>query len=70
LTLRYFDGAPVIEKLERASRPGLRVYSGSGELPSVRGGLGVAVISTSRGVMTDREARAKGHGGEVICFVS
>ncbi len=70
LTLRYFDGAPVIEKLERASRPGLRVYSGSGELPSVRSGLGVAIVSTSRGVMTDREARAKGHGGEVICFVS
>ena len=70
LTLRYFDGTPVIEKLERASRPGLRVYSGSGELPSVQAGLGVAIISTSRGVMSDREARAKGHGGEVICFVS
>ncbi|HEY5622298.1 MAG TPA: 30S ribosomal protein S8, partial [Gammaproteobacteria bacterium] len=70
LTLRYFDGAPVIDKIERASRPGLRRYSPSDELPSVQGGLGVAIVSTSRGVMTDREARAQGHGGEILCYVS
>ena len=70
LTLRYYEGVPVIEKLERASRPGLRLYLGSGELPSIRSGLGVAIVSTSSGVMTDREARARGHGGEVLCYVS
>jgi len=70
LTLRYHEGVPVIERIERASRPGLRVYFGSSDLPSVQGGLGVAIISTSTGVMTDRAARAKGHGGEVLCFVS
>ncbi len=70
LTLRYHEGQPVIERIERASRPGLRVYSRSTDLPTVLGGLGVAIISTSNGVMSDREARAKGHGGEVLCFVS
>ena len=70
LTLRYYEGAPVIENLERASRPGLRLYLGSDEIPSVQGGLGVAIVSTSSGVMTGREARAKGHGGEVLCYVS
>jgi len=70
ITLKYHDGQPVIERLQRASRPGLRFYTGANELPKVQGGLGVAIISTSTGVMTDREARAKGHGGEVLCLVS
>jgi len=68
--LKYYQGKPVIEKIQRASRPGLRSYKAKDELPKVLGGLGVAIISTSRGVMTDREARALGQGGEVICFVS
>lgn len=70
LTLRYHEGQPVIERIERASRPGLRLYARANELPTVQGGLGVVIVSTSNGVMTDREARAQGHGGEVICFVS
>lgn len=69
LGLKYFDGRPVIEHLERISRPGLRVYRAANELPSVLGGLGVAIISTSRGLMTDRAARAQGVGGEVVCTV-
>ena len=68
--LKYHQGRPVIDRLERVSRPGLRVYKGKDELPSVLGGLGVAIVSTSQGVMTDRQARASGHGGEVICIVS
>jgi small subunit ribosomal protein S8 len=68
--LKYYQGRPVIDRLERVSRPGLRVYRGKDELPSVLGGLGVAIVSTSRGVMTDRQARAAGHGGEVICIVA
>lgn len=68
--LKYYQGRPVIDRLERISRPGLRVYKGKDELPSVLGGLGVAIVSTSQGVMTDRQARAAGHGGEVICVVS
>lgn len=68
--LKYFNGAPVIEKIQRASRPGLRVYRGKEELPKVLGGLGVAIVSTSAGVMSDRQAREKGIGGEVICVVS
>jgi small subunit ribosomal protein S8 len=68
--LKYFQGRPVIDRLERVSRPGLRVYRAKDELPKVLGGMGVAIISTSRGVMTDREARAAGHGGEVLCIVS
>ena len=69
IELKYFDGKPVIEEIARASRPGLRRYAGAGDLPKVRGGLGIAVISTSNGVMTDRAARAAGVGGEVLCTV-
>jgi small subunit ribosomal protein S8 len=68
--LKYYQGRPVIDRLVRVSRPGLRVYKGKDELPSILGGLGVAIVSTSKGVMTDRQARASGHGGEVICIVS
>jgi small subunit ribosomal protein S8 len=68
--LKYYQGRPVIDRLERVSRPGLRVYKGKDELPSVLGGLGIAIVSTSKGVMTDAQARAAGHGGEVICIVS
>jgi small subunit ribosomal protein S8 len=70
VTLKYYQGRPVIDRLERVSRPGLRVYKGKDELPSILGGLGVAIVSTSKGVMTDRQARAAGHGGEVLCIVS
>lgn len=70
VTLKYFEGAPVIERLERVSRPGLRVFRGRDELPRVDGGLGVAIMSTSKGVVSDRVAREAGNGGEVICFVS
>jgi len=68
--LKYFEGVPVIERIERASRPGLRIYRGKEELPKVLGGLGVAIISTSAGVISDREAKEKGIGGEVLCIVS
>jgi small subunit ribosomal protein S8 len=68
--LKYHRDTPVIESIERVSRPGLRIYRSKDELPRVQGGLGIAVISTSRGVMTDRRARAEGHGGEVLCVVS
>ena len=68
--LKYFEGVPVIESIRRASRPGLRIYRGKEDLPRVLGGLGVAIVSTSAGVMSDREAREKGIGGEVICVVS
>jgi small subunit ribosomal protein S8 len=68
--LKYFEGVPVIEKIQRASRPGLRIYRGKDALPKVLGGLGVAIVSTSAGVMSDRQAREKGIGGEVICVVS
>ncbi|TNC79575.1 MAG: 30S ribosomal protein S8 [Oleiphilus sp.] len=67
--LKYFDGKPVIEEIKRQSRPGLRNYRGSDELPTVRGGLGIAIVSTSQGVMTDHAARKAGIGGEVICTV-
>lgn len=67
--LRYYEGRPVIEHVKRVSRPGLRIYKNHRELPSVVGGLGIAIISTSRGLMTDREARAAGIGGEVVCQV-
>lgn len=67
--LKYYEGKSVIEEIKRASRPGLRYYSGQGDLPNVKGGLGVAIISTSQGVMTDRAARAAGVGGEVLCTV-
>jgi len=67
--LKYFDGKPVIEEIKRQSRPGLRNYKGTDELPKVRGGLGIAIVSTSQGVMTDHAARKAGIGGEVICTV-
>ena len=70
ITLKYFQGSPVIEYVKRVSRPGLRIYKSREELPKVRGGLGIAIVSTSKGVMTDREARKQGHGGEVIAFVA
>ena len=68
--LKYFDGVPVIESIQRASRPGLRIYRGKEKLPTVLGGLGVAIVSTSAGVMSDRQAREQGIGGEVLCIVS
>lgn len=67
--LKYYQGKPVILEIDRVSRPGLRAYAGKEELPKVRGGLGVAIVSTSKGVMTDRAARAAGVGGEVLCTV-
>jgi small subunit ribosomal protein S8 len=70
VALKYFEGKPVIEKLERVSSPSLRVYKGKDELPTVLGGLGVAIISTAAGMVSDKKARAAGQGGEVICFVS
>ena len=69
IDLKYYEGKPVIAEIERISKPSLRRYSGKDDLPSVRGGLGVAIVSTSRGVMTDRAARAAGVGGEVLCTV-
>ncbi len=68
--LKYYAGRPVIERLERISKPGLRVYRGRDDIPRVMNGLGVAIVSTSRGVMTDRKARATGLGGEVLCIVA
>jgi len=70
IELKYFDGKPVIEKLDRVSRPGLRIYKQTSEIPRVMGGLGVAIVSTSAGVMSDRKAREIGQGGEVLCLVS
>ena len=69
ITLKYHNGKPVIEMLKRVSRPGLRVYCASDEIPSVEGGLGVSIVSTDKGLMTDRAARKQGIGGEVICLV-
>lgn len=69
VVLKYYEGKPVIDKLQRVSSPGLRVYKAKDELPKVLGGLGVAIVSTSKGVMSDREARALGEGGEVLCTV-
>ena len=68
--LKYFEGKPVIEAISRVSRPGLRIYKAKDALPKVMGGLGVAIVSTNKGVMTDRAARAAGVGGEVLCYVS
>lgn len=68
--LKYFQGKPVIEHVKRVSRPGLRIYKSREDLPKVRGGLGIAIVSTSKGVMTDREARKQGHGGEIVAFVA
>jgi small subunit ribosomal protein S8 len=70
VNLKYFEGKPVIDKIQRVSRPGLRIYKRTDELPKVLGGLGVAIVSTSKGVMSDRAARKQGFGGEVICVVS
>lgn len=69
IELKYYQGVPVIEKVKRVSRPGLRIYKSKDELPKVLAGLGIAIVSTSNGVMTDRAARAIGHGGEVVCTV-
>ena len=70
IALKYYAGRPVIERIERVSRPGLRVYKGSGAIPQVMNGLGVAIVTTPKGVMTDRKARATGVGGEVLCYVA
>jgi small subunit ribosomal protein S8 len=70
ISLKYYAGRPVIEKIERVSRPGLRIYKASDKLPNVMNGLGVAIVSTSKGVMTERKARASGVGGEVLCIVA
>lgn len=70
IALKYYAGRPVIERIERVSRPGLRVYRGSKAIPQVMNGMGVAIVTTPRGVMTDRKARAAGVGGEVLCYVA
>jgi small subunit ribosomal protein S8 len=70
ITLKYFEGKPVISEINRVSRPGLRVYKSADDLPRIIGGMGVAIVSTSKGVMADRQARALGQGGEVLCAVS
>jgi small subunit ribosomal protein S8 len=68
--LKYFEGKPVIDRIERVSRPGLRIYRGKDELPKVLGGMGTVIVSTPKGVMTDRQARSIGQGGEVLCIVA
>jgi len=70
IQLKYYEGEPVIEKIQRVSKPGLRVYKSAQELPKINGGLGIAIISTSKGIMTDRAARSAGVGGEVLCSVT
>lgn len=70
IELKYYAGRPVIERIERVSRPGLRIYRGKTEIPTVMNGLGVAIVSTPQGVMTDRKARATGTGGEILCYVA
>lgn len=70
ISLKYYAGRPVIERIERVSKPGLRVYKGSNNIPNVMNGLGVAIVSTPKGVMTDRKARASNMGGEVLCYVA
>ena len=70
IELKYYAGRPVIERIDRVSKPGLRIYKGATEIPQVMNGLGVAILSTSKGVMTDRKARAHGVGGELLCFVA
>jgi small subunit ribosomal protein S8 len=70
IDLKYYEGRPVIDRLERVSRPGLRIYRGKDELPRVLGGMGTVIVSTPQGVMTDRQARAMGQGGEVLCIVA
>jgi len=70
IALKYYAGRPVIERIERVSRPGLRIYKGRHSIPQVQNGLGVAIVTTPQGVMTDRKARASGIGGEVLCYVA
>jgi len=70
IELKYYAGRPVIERIERVSRPGLRIYKGKAEIPTVMNGLGVTIVSTPKGVMTDRKARATGTGGEILCYVA
>ncbi len=70
IELKYYAGRPVIERIERVSRPGLRIYRGKSEIPTVMNGLGVTIVSTPKGVMTDRKARATGTGGEILCYVA
>ena len=70
ISLKYYAGRPVIERIERVSRPGLRIYKGRHDIPQVQNGLGVAIVTTPKGVMTDRKARAAGIGGEVLCYVA
>lgn len=70
IDLKYYAGRPVIERIERVSRPGLRIYRGKGDIPTVMNGLGVTILSTPQGVMTDRKARATGTGGEILCYVA
>jgi small subunit ribosomal protein S8 len=70
IDLKYYDGRPVIDRLERVSRPGLRIYRGKDELPKVLGGMGTVIVSTPQGVMTDKQARSIGQGGEVLCIVA
>jgi len=70
VTLKYHNGTPVIEMIQRSSRPGLRLYKGKDDIPRIQNGLGVAIVSTSKGVMSDRQARAAGEGGEILCVVS
>ena len=70
INLKYYEGSPVIESIQRVSKPGLRVYKSAAELPQVNGGLGIAIVSTSKGIMTDRAARTAGVGGEVLCSVT
>jgi small subunit ribosomal protein S8 len=70
IELKYFEGRPVIDRLERVSRPGLRIYRGKDELPKIQGGMGTVIVSTPKGVMTDKQAREIGQGGEVLCIVA
>jgi small subunit ribosomal protein S8 len=70
IALKYFEGRPVIDRLERVSRPGLRIYRGKDELPKILGGMGTVIVSTPKGVMTDKQARSIGQGGEVLCIVA
>ena len=70
INLKYYEGSPVIEKIHRVSRPGLRIYKSRDQLPKVMGGLGIAIVSTSKGIMCDRDAREQGEGGEILCVVS
>lgn len=70
ITLKYYEGKPVIDSIKRVSRPGLRIYKSKDDLPKVQNGLGVAIVSTSKGVMSDRRARSTGEGGEILCYVS